>query len=156
MRNTLLAVLVALLVGAGGGAWVGHGLASGDCAREQLDGTAQALQATAGVVEAGRESVRGLVAESAEAGQRAAAVAARQIKERVVYETLIQKVPVGADCRRDVESFGLLVGAIRTANAGTHPDLAGGLPGAVRSDSGAGGPGGPGSATLGAGGGAVP
>lgn len=156
MQNTLFAVGVALLVGAGGGFWLGNGMASGKCARDQLDGTTQALQTASAVVEAGRESVKDLATETAEAGQRSAAVAARQMKERVVYETVIQKVPVVADCRRDAESFGLLVSAIRSANAGPDQDHPGGLPDPVRTDPGAIEPGRPGDDAVGAGGGAVP
>lgn len=128
MQNTLLAVLIAAAVGAAGGFWVGHGLASGDCAADKLDSTAQALETATGVVEAGRESVKDLAAETAQAGQRAAAVETRQMKERVVYETLVQKVPDRIDCSRDAESYGLLLNAIRTANAGQNRDNPGGLP----------------------------
>ena len=153
MQNTIIAVGVALLVG---GFWLGNGMASGKCARDQLDGTTQALQATTAVVEAGRESVKDLATETAQAGERSAAVAARQMKERGEHEKAIQRVPVVADCRRDDVSFGVLLSAIRAANAGPNPDHPGGLPDAVRTDPGTGEPGRPGDDAVGAGGGAVP
>ena len=156
MQNTIIAVLVALLVGAGGGFWLGNGMASGKCARDQLDGTTQALQTATAVVEAGRESVKDLAAETAQAGQRSAAVAARQMRQRGEHEKAIQRGPVVADCGRDDVSFGVLLSAIRAANSGANPDDPGGLPGAVRTDPGTGEPGRPGYAAVGTGGGAVP
>ena len=70
--------LLALVICTGVGYYVGHGMASGTCAKRELGVVVQATKAMAGVVEAGRLEVARQQQSTVQASVREAAASVRK------------------------------------------------------------------------------
>ena len=110
VRAIFVALLVGLVLGGGGGYYLGHSVASGDCARDSKRAQDAAIERAGAELATRSEEDRQLGAQVA-AGRVAA------IGRRDALETDLRRAPVRADCGLDAKSLGLFNRSVDAINA---------------------------------------
>lgn len=123
VRAIFVALLVGLVLGGGGGYYLGHSVASGDCARDSKRAQDAAIERAGAELATRSEEDRQLGAQVA-AGRVAA------IGRRNALETDLRRAPARADCGLDDSSVRLFNDSIDAINADSG-SAAGSVPDAV-------------------------
>jgi hypothetical protein len=112
-KNVIFAVVIALVVGAAGGAVLGYRYADGRCAVDHVATAEATTDAAIAAIESGNQALSERRLADAAALQRDVHRIDRQLKETREYEQSIKN----SACRIDPDSLRLLNDAIRGANA---------------------------------------
>ena len=122
-RIILVALLVGLVLGGGGGFYLGHALEAGDCARAEKRGQDAAVEHV-------REELATRRDEDRQLGTAIAAGRVAAIGRRNALETDLRRAPARADCGLDDSSVRLFNDSIDAINADSG-SAAGSVPDAV-------------------------
>ena len=109
-RIILVALLVGLVLGGGGGFYLGHALEAGDCARAEKRGQDAAVEHV-------REELATRRDEDRQLGTAIAAGRVAAIGRRDAIEADLRRAPPRLECGMDAESVGLFNRSVDAINA---------------------------------------